>query len=183
MTMDLRTAAKLIESAQQIEKLQMTALPYKLNALEPCMSKNCVDVHYNTLTKKYFTKYEETGDLFQKAGAVLHNDHYWPLMQSYNTKSKLPSELLKKIDQTHGSLAKFKDAITQAGMGIQGNGWVFIMQDLQIQTVQNHVIKDGIALAVDVWEHATVDHDFNREKFFSQYWNVINWEKLLEKVN
>lgn len=182
MSMDLRTAANLIESAQQIEKLHMTPLEYKLDALAPCMSKHCVDVHYHTLTKKYFAKYEETGDLFQKAGAVLHNDYYWPLMQPYDTKNKCPGPLVDKIDQTHGSFSKFKDAVTEAGMSIQGNGWVFIMQDLQIQTVQNHVLKNGIACAIDVWEHATVDHDYNREKFFKQYWHVVNWEKLLAQV-
>ena len=75
--MDLRTAVSLVESAQNTDKLVMRKLDYRLDALAPCMSKHCVDVHYNKLTRKYFDKYAATGDLFQKAGAVLHNDYYW----------------------------------------------------------------------------------------------------------
>jgi superoxide dismutase len=32
-----------------------------------------------------------------------------------------------------------------------------------------------------LWEHATVDHDYNREKFFKGYWNIVNWD-FVEKA-
>ena len=56
------------------------------------------------------------------------------------------------------------------------------MEDLQIQTIQNHVLKPGIAMAIDLWEHTTVDYDFNREKFFTEFWNVVNWDHLELKI-
>jgi superoxide dismutase, Fe-Mn family len=180
--MDLRSAVELVESAGAIEAIQLSKLNYPLDALEPVMSKKCVDVHYNTLTKNYFKKYQETGDLFQKAGAVLHNDYYWPSMQPYQSSNPVPKSVTTAIEKSHGTLNEFKQKVLQAGSSIQGNGWVLIMKDLQITTVSNHVIKNGIAWAIDLWEHATVDHNFNREKFFKGYWNIVNWSFVEQSI-
>jgi Fe-Mn family superoxide dismutase len=179
----IQRARDIICEAMQWQPLTVTPLPYGLNALEPCMSRHCVDVHYNKLTKRYFTKYNKSGDLFQKAGALLHDQYYWPLMQPYS-KNNLPSEDLEQsIHNVHVSVDNFKEKILQSALSVQGNGWVLIMKDLQIQTVQNHVLPAQIACAIDIWEHATVDYDYDREKFLDHYWNVINWSKLEQALN
>ena len=176
--MNIRHTINLIEQSQKIEEIHMDPLPYKLSALEPCMSEKCVKVHYQILTQKYFDKYAATGDLFQKAGASLHNDYYWPCMQPYAAKNQPTDKLQDLIDNAHGSVRKMQDKIVETALTIQGNGWVLIMQDLQIQPIQNHILKPGIILAIDIWEHATVDYDYNREKYFENYWNIINWKKV-----
>lgn len=180
--MDIKAAVQLIEASTTIEKIKQNALPYAFDALDPCMSENCVRVHYSILTKKYFDKYRATGDLFQKAGAVLHNDFYWPLLQPYQKNNSCPGKLDDVISNSHGSVKKFKDSVKEKALSVQGNGWVLIMQDLQIQTIQNHVIKPGIAVAIDIWEHATVDHNYNREKFFDHFWNIINWSQMEQQL-
>jgi superoxide dismutase len=174
---DMRSTINLVESTT-LAPIKLDALPYKVDALEPVMSKSCVDVHYHILTRNYFKKYHATGDLFQRAGAVLHNDHYWPMMQPFDDKNKPSNKLTDVISESHQSLKQFKEHVLSAALGVQGNGWVLIMQDLQIQTVQNHVIKPGVVLAIDVWEHATVDHNYNRELFFKKFWNIVNWSKM-----
>ncbi len=180
--MNLREHIHLVEAASKIEPIKINKLPYALEALEPAMSKSNVDVHYNILTKNYFKKYRDTGDLFQKAGALLHNNYFWPLLQPYN-KSNAPSASLEQaIVKAHGGFDKFKSNIVSAGISIQGNGWVLIMEDCQIQTVQNHVLKPGIAMAIDLWEHTTVDFDFNREKFFEEFWQIVNWAELEKRM-
>lgn len=176
--MNIRHTINLVEASQKLEKIHLNPLAYKMSALEPCMSENCVRVHYDILTQRYFDKYAETGDLFQKAGAVLHNDYYWPCMQPYSKKNSPTILLQEMIDNSHGSFAKMQDKVLETALAIQGNGWVLIMQDLQIVSVQNHVIKPGIILAIDIWEHATVDYDYNREKFLKNYWNIVNWKKV-----
>jgi Fe-Mn family superoxide dismutase len=176
--MDIKAAVQLIEASQIIEKITQLKLPYSRDALEPCMSKKCVSVHYDILTKRYFDKYRETGDLFQKAGAVLHNDYYWPMMKAYTKNNKPGDKISEMILSSHGSIDQFKTAVLEAAKSVQGNGWVLIMQDMQIQTVQNHVLKPGILWAIDIWEHATVDHDYNREEFFKHYWNIVDWETI-----
>jgi superoxide dismutase, Fe-Mn family len=180
--MSFREHMKLIEAAAQLEEIQLNKLPYALGALEPAMSRNSVDVHYNILTKNYFKKYEATGDLFQKAGAVLHNSYFWPLLQPYNKNNQPSKSLVEKINKTHKSLTAFKKAIVDAALTIQGNGWVLIMSDLQIQTIQNHILRPEIAMGIDLWEHTTVDYNFNREEFFSEFWNVVNWNELESRV-
>lgn len=180
--MSFRHHIALVEQATAIEEIHLDRLPYSLDALEPAMSEKSVDVHYNTLTKNYFKKYEATGDLFQKAGALLHNNFFWPLLQPYNKRNKPSKELLAKIQNTHGNFESFKNAVIEKALSIQGNGWVLILTDLQIVTIQNHILRPEIAMAIDLWEHTTVDYDFNREKFFSEFWNVVNWSELEERV-
>ena len=176
--MDIRQHINLLEAAVKIEELKIKPLPYSLDALTPCMSRKCVDIHYNILTKKYFKKYAETGDLFQKAGAVLHNDYFWPKLKKYDTKNKPSKELEKKIREAPGSLKNFKKIVEEQALAIQGNGWVFVMDDWQVQTVQNHVIKSGILFAIDCWEHSVVDWDFDRSAYIKDFWNILNWESL-----
>lgn len=178
---DMRSTITLVESSL-MPTIKFDALPYKTNALEPVMSETCVDVHHRILTRGYFKKYHSTGDLFQRAGAVLHNDHYWPMMQPFDASSRPSNGLTDLISDAHQNLKQFKENVVSAALTIQGNGWVLLMQDLQIQTVQNHVIKPGVVLAIDVWEHATVDHNYNREQFFKKYWNIVNWQLVEEKI-
>ena len=176
--MDLRTARQLVEAAEKLETIHMAPLPYKLDALAPALSRDNVRIHYEILTKKYFSKYAETGDLFQKAGAVLHNDFYWPCMQPYSKNNEPQGALRDQIDSTHGSFKKFQDKFQELAVSIQGNGWVLLMQDMQLQTVQNHVIKPGIVLAYDQWEHSLTDYEFDRVKALTEWWNVVNWNKV-----
>ena len=181
--MELRQALAIVESAQKVEPIKMDPLPYKMSALEPALSRENVRIHYSILTRKYFDKYEKTGDLFQKAGAVLHNDFYWPCMQAYNKGNEPQGSLRDQIDAAHGSFKKFQEAWLEAGLGIQGNGWVLLLQDMQITTVQNHVVKPGIVLAYDQWEHSLTDYEFHRDKALQQWWNVVNWNKVQQLAN
>lgn len=180
--MDMRTARTLVEAASNAEPIHMDTLPYALDALAPALSKENVRIHYEILTKKYFDKYAETGDLFQKAGAVLHNDFYWPCMQPYDKKNEPQGELRDQIDSAHGSFQKFQDKFQELAVSIQGNGWVLLMQDMQLLTVQNHMIKPGIVLAYDQWEHSLTDYEFDRVKALTEWWNVVNWSKVYSLV-
>lgn len=180
--MDIRTARALVESATNREPIHMDPLPYDLGALAPALSRQNVRIHYEILTKKYFDKYNQTGDLFQKAGALLHNNHYWCCMQAYDKLTEPHSRMRDLIDQAHGSYRKFQKKFLEAAVSIQGNGWVLLMQDMQIQTVQNHVYKPGIVLAYDQWEHSLTDHEFDREKALTEWWHVVNWNKVYTDV-
>lgn len=179
--MDIRHHINLLEAATKIEDLKIKKLPYSSEALAPCMSKENVDIHYNILTKKYFKKYAETGDLFQKAGAVLHNDYFWPMLKAYDSTNKPSKDLESVIIKSHGSLKEFKKLVEEQALQIQGNGWVFVMKDWQVKTVQNHELKSGILFAIDIWEHCTTDWKYDRSKFIQEFWNILNWEELENK--
>jgi len=178
--MNLRDHLNIVEASTQLEEIKLKPLSYPLYALEPCMTMRNVQVHYDILTKKYFKKYAETGDLFQKAGAVLHNDYYWPMLRPYDKNNSPSKKTMEKIEESHGDFKQFKENILEKATRLQGSGWVFVMEDLQIQMVQNHLIKPGIIMGIDLWEHQTVDYKFDREEFLKEFWYVINWE-IFEK--
>lgn len=178
--MELRKAVELVEAATKWEKIHQADLPYDQDALEPALSAENVRIHYDILTRKYFDKYNQTGDLFQKAGAILHNEYYWPCMKPYDVNNSPPAEMMRLIKNAHGSFEKFQESWKQAALGIQGNGWVLLMSDMQITTVQNHVLKEGIVLAYDQWEHSLTDYQFDREQALDQWWHVVNWRHVLE---
>jgi superoxide dismutase, Fe-Mn family len=180
--MDMRQARTLVEAASNAEPIHMDPLPYKLDALEPALSRENVRIHYEILTKKYFDKYKATGDLFQKAGAVLHNDFYWPCMHVYDKQNEPRGAMRDLIQQAHGDYRKFQDKFLESALSIQGNGWVLLMQDMQIQTVQNHVTKPGIVLAYDQWEHSLTDYEFDREQALTEWYHIVNWDKVYSLV-
>lgn len=176
----MRDLINIVENQELIRALD--PLKYSMDALEPVMSEHSVQVHYEILTRKYFEKYEATGDLFQRAGAVLHNEHFWPMLKPYDPSNTPGGTLLALIRDRYGSFDEFAQAVLDAALKLQGNGWVFVMSDLQIQTVQNHVVKDGIALAIDLWEHTTVDYDFDKSAFFKEFWAVVDWDEVEDRV-
>ena len=57
------------------EQLELEKLPYNLDALQPVLSKQNVDYHYDVLSRGYVTRYNnKEGDAdFNYGGAKLHN--------------------------------------------------------------------------------------------------------------
>jgi len=87
----------------------------------------------------------------------------------------------------------FKDQFKQAGMGLFGSGWVWMISDqggkLSIVTTPNQdntmmdISKDKgrPVMGVDVWEHAYyLKHQNKRTDYLDDIWNVINWKKAME---
>jgi superoxide dismutase, Fe-Mn family len=167
--------------AKQPEVLECLPLQYKMDALSPVMSEHNVKVHYEILTKNYFKKYEATGDLFQKAGAVLHNQA-WACMKPYNSRNKPSKTAMNFIEKHFKSWDKFTDAWLEAATSIHGSGWVMLQPTGKIIMVPNHSIKPNILL-VDLWEHQTVDFDYDKEAFLKAWWKVVNWDVFDQKIN
>ena len=73
MQKDIRNLIQLTEAKE--EKLAADPLPYSSGDLEPVLSKDNVDYHYNVLTKGYVNRYNKgEGDpKFNYGGAKLHN--------------------------------------------------------------------------------------------------------------
>ena len=62
--MDIREQIDLVEASTRPAKLETTPLPYTEKALEPVMSKETIDYHYEHLAKGYAKRYNAgEGDL------------------------------------------------------------------------------------------------------------------------
>jgi Fe-Mn family superoxide dismutase len=162
------------------ENLKCLPLKYSESALEPVMSKHNVEVHFQILTKNYFKKYAKTGDLFQKAGAVLHNS-YWQCLKPYDVKNTPTPKIMELLEKNYGSWKKFEDNWIEEAIKVHGSGWVMLNKSGKIITVQNHKIVPHI-LPTDLWEHATSDYSYNKENFLKDFWKIVDWDVVESRL-
>lgn len=155
---------------------QPKPLMFGLNGLAPTMSKETVDLHYNTLTKNYFKKYKKTHNQFQKAGAMLH-DIWW---ENLTNKKTTPGEkTLALLQNKFKTVEKFKEEFSKKATTIHGNGWCALLTSGLIIQIPNHKIVSDIALLVDVWEHSYIfDYKADKDKYVKSIWGIINWEAV-----
>jgi Fe-Mn family superoxide dismutase len=96
-----------------------------------------------------------------------------------------------QIDNTFGSYKNFYDTFKQAGLSVFGSGWVWLIEkDGQLMIVttsnQDNPIMEydcKILLGMDVWEHAYyLKHKAKRENYIQDFFNVINWKVVSERL-
>ena len=95
-------------------------IPYKETDLEPVISKQTIDYHFNNLAKTYLKRYNNNeGDpKFNLAGVYLHN-LYFQQFQKPNKENK-PIGISKTIiDQKYNSFTEFKKQIEKTAMSIR----------------------------------------------------------------
>ncbi len=130
---------------EQKTSYQLPELPYDFNALEPVISAEIMDLHYNKHHKAYVTnlntaleKYHEAetkNDVAQmialqsaikfNGGGHINHSIFWTILGpiSKGGGGVPQGELAKMIDRDFGSFDAFKEKFTTATVGIQGSGW------------------------------------------------------------
>jgi Fe-Mn family superoxide dismutase len=161
-----------------------TKLPYARDDLEPSMSEDTIDYHYDELYGGYvkrFNKGEGDAD-FNEAGAFLHN--IWFTQFQKPTTSNEPNGSAGEFITKHfKTFDKFKDAFEKEAMKIQGSGWAYLARDGKIKTIANHQIKQDIVLLVDWWEHAwALDYQSDKKSYLTNQWKIINWNVISARV-
>lgn len=126
-------------------------LPYELDDLEPHLSKDVVDYHYNKHTAKYYetaselakgTIYEDVPfenlltrntivkmetALFNNVSQAWNHTFYW---NGLTPDATTPSDKLNDalIDQ-YGSMEEFNKQFTDKAIRLFGSGWVWLLSD------------------------------------------------------
>jgi len=177
---------------EQKTSYQMPELPYELSALEPVISAEIMDLHYNKHHKAYVTnlnaaleKYHEAESKkdasamialqaaikFNGGGHINHSIFWTILCPKKEAMTGPQGSLAKAIEKDFGSFEQFKEKLSAAATGIQGSGWAWLgynkpLKRLEIATCAN---QDPLStlnlvplLGIDVWEHA----------YYLQYKNV-----------
>ncbi len=181
---DFRNLVDLVESKAAKKRLEQTALPYGRNDLFPALSQDTIDYHYGKLYKGYVDRFNSNeGDSdFNEAGAFLH-DIYFTQFRELGGPNEPHGASEALINRKFSSYTKFKDALEQEAMKIQGSGWVYLSRGGAIKTIKNHEIKDDIALLVDWWEHAWVlDYQHDKKKYLANIWRIIDWEIVNRRI-
>lgn len=182
--MSIRKHIDLVEATTRPAKLETTPLPYAKDALDPSMSEDTIDYHYEKLAKGYAKRYNEgKGNAdFNRAGSFLHNK-FFPQLKEPKGANRPKGAVLELIEEKFGTYEDFKEAFKEAAMKIQGSGWVYLSTGGEIKTIKNHAVRTDICMIVDWWEHAwALDYQSDKEKYLNNIWKIINWEVCSERL-
>ena len=184
-------------------------LPWKQDALSPIISEETIDYHYGKHHQAYInnlnnlikdTEYanlslEEIiktakGGIFNNAAQVWNHTFYWESLMP-NAPEKPEGELLAVIEKQFGSFDEFKTQFSQAAATLFGSGWAWLVinQEGKLEIIQTSNADTPIAkglkplLTCDVWEHAYyVDYRNKRPDYIANFFKIVNWGKVAERV-
>ena len=132
--------------------------------------------------------------LRNNGGGFWNHTFYWESM-SPNGGGQPDGDLLELINISFGSFAKFKEEFSASAAAVFGSGWTWLglnkegrliiyntaNQDNYMMDICNN--KEKPILVIDVWEHAYyVDYQNKRPVYIEQFFNVINWTKVSQRL-
>ncbi|TXK62593.1 superoxide dismutase [Fe] [Alkalisalibacterium limincola] len=189
--------------------IELPALPYEKNALEPHISAETLEFHYGKHHQTYVTKLNEMiegtefenadletivrksqGGVFNNAAQVWNHTFYWNCMGP-DAGGEPSGALADGINKAFGSFEKFKEEFTKTAIGTFGSGWAWLVKradgTLAIVSTSNAATPltgpDVPLLTCDVWEHAYyIDYRNARPKYLEAFWNLVNWDFVAKQL-
>ena len=131
---------------------KLPELPYSKDSLEPYISQNTLNYHYDKHHNAYVvnlnklidqTEYanftleeiisktygiEDKKAIFNNAGQVWNHTFYWHSMKK-DGGGYPEGEIKSQIDRGFGSYENFKEEFVKSGVGQFGSGWVWLVWD------------------------------------------------------
>jgi Fe-Mn family superoxide dismutase len=188
----------------------LSPLPYALDALAPVMSAETLEYHHGKHHQAYVTNLNNlikdtplaTASLEDivrktygddtKAGIFNNASQHWNHIQFWNwmtpkANGKLPGNLEQKIIADFGSVDKFREDFTNAGLTQFGSGWCWLVLDngkLKVTKTANGVnplcFNQTALLGCDVWEHSYyIDYRNKRADYLKAFLEkLVNWEAV-----
>jgi len=180
-------------------------LPYAVDALEPVISRQTVELHYGKHVQAYVNNVNKMvegtswkdktlneivagsdGSLYNNAGQVLNHELYF---KAFSPKGggEPNGALADAIKAKWGSFDSFKEEFTKQAASLFGSGWTWLAQDsggqLVIKNYANggNPVKDNLVplLGFDVWEHAYyLDYQNRRADHIKALWTIIDWKTV-----
>jgi len=180
----MREIIDLVEASTRPAKLETTPLPYTHKDLEPVMSAETIEYHYEHLAKGYAKRYNagEGNANFNRAGSFLHNK-FFPQLQPPKGANRPKGAVLELIESNFKTYEDFKAEFKKVAMAIQGSGWCYLSTSGQIKTIANHSVRTDICLLLDMWEHAfALQYEWNKEAYIDSFWKIVNWDVCNERI-
>lgn len=191
-----------------LSSYKMPALQYELHSLEPQISRETMDFHYNKHLKAYVdnlnqliegSKYEGASleDIIRYADGPIFNNgaQVWNHTFFFNTLSANPKTvptgiLGETINRDFNSFDNLKTVFFEHAKKLFGSGWIWLVKDsnkrllvLATSNAANPMSEGYIPLmCVDVWEHAYyIDHRNRRMEGVEAMWNKTDWRTVEER--
>jgi Fe-Mn family superoxide dismutase len=193
-------------------KIELPPLPWAKDALEPLLSKEQIEVHYEKHHRGYVEKLKKLieddpiasieleaivklsqGDVFNNASQIWNHTHYWHSMKPGGGGEPREGRLSRAIIAEFGSLGAFSRAFHDLGEKHFGSGWIWLVYDRDTQRVAVESTHDADSplvsglvplLCMDVWEHAYyVDYRNERETYVKGFLSgLVNWDFAEENL-
>jgi Fe-Mn family superoxide dismutase len=122
-------------------------------------------------------------------GGHVNHSMFWQIMGP--GKGGAPKGAIADvIKNSFGGFDTFKEQMNKAGGARFGSGWVWLVQAggkwlVESTPNQDNPMMDGKhpVLGIDVWEHAYyLKYQNRRPDYLAAWWNVIDWDKVNERV-
>ncbi|MCV6606539.1 MAG: superoxide dismutase [Fe] [Porticoccaceae bacterium] len=183
--------------------IELPALPYAQDALEPHISSETLEYHYGKHHKTYVDKLNgllpgsefdgktleeivkgSSGGVFNNAAQIWNHSFYWNCL-SPNGGGAATGAIAEAINASFGSFDAFKEAFTNSAINNFGSSWTWLVKkadgSLAIVNTSNAETPltgdDTPLLTVDLWEHAYyIDYRNARPAYMGAFWNLVNWE-------
>lgn len=193
------------------EKHQLPPLPYAVEDLEPVISAEIMNLHYNKHHNGYVNNLNKALEQYEEAekkndltamiaiqpairfngGGHLNHSIFWTNLAPQSQGGGAPPEgdLAQAIEKEFGSLQTLIDQMSAKSAAVQGSGWGWLGYNkgngrLEIATCANQDPLLGLVplLGLDVWEHAYYLQYRNvRPDYLKAIWSVVNWANVAER--
>lgn len=176
-------------------------LPYAVDALEPHLTRENLELHHGKHHNAYVVKLNELmpdatdatlekivlgseGAVFNQAAQIWNHTFYWKSMKP-GGGGKPGGAIAAAIDRDFGSYENFARQFTAAAVGQFGSGWAWLVIEggkLKVTATGNADLpqKHGQVplLTIDVWEHAYYPSFKNlRPKYVEVFLaSLVNWD-------
>lgn len=184
MHVTIRQDIAILEASTRPAKLETTPLPYREKDLEPVLSADSINYHYEHLAKGYAKRYNanEGNPDFNRAGNFLHNK-FFPQLRAPKGANRPRGAVLALIEEKFKTYEDFKQAFKETAMKIQGSGWIYLSTGGEIKTIPNHSVRTDICVLIDWWEHSwSTDYQWDKEKYLDNMWKIIDWDVCNERL-
>lgn len=184
--------------------ISLPALPFAKDALQPHISAETLEYHYekhhNTYVVKLKALIEGTelanksleeivksseGPIFNNAAQVWNHTFYWNSL-SPNGGGQPSGALLDAINSQFGSFDAFVEEFTNSAINNFGSSWTWLVKksdgSLAIVNTSNAatpLTDEGSTplITVDLWEHAYyIDYRNLRPDYLKAFWALANWD-------
>ena len=190
----------ILESVGGIKAIK---LPYALDALEPSIDAETMNLHFNKHYKGYVKKLNAALPATNKqdllsivkkakskkdairnnAGGAYNHQLFWNMMSP--DRKTISGPIRELIEKQYKSFDNFKAIFVEEALAHFGSGWLWLVKkgnklELIPTNNQDNPLMDSdvtILLGIDVWEHAYYKkYGPNREKYIKQFLKIVNWD-------
>ncbi len=122
-------------------------------------------------------------------GGTWNHNMFWEIMGP-KTGGAPSGAVAQALESAFGSFDAFKSEFEKAATTRFGSGWAWLVKKgdgLAIVSTANQdtPLSEGMTpvMGIDVWEHAYyLKYQNRRPEYISNWWNVVNWEAVAERL-